>query len=427
MNTLFDRELLKKIRSEFPRAATDLNGRKRAFFDNGTGTLVVGRAAKAEAEARVNCSANVGAIFSESKEADAVILEGRKAVADLLNAPSPDCIVSGESATSLLFNLSYAVGKEFTEKENVVTTEYEHYANISPWVELEERRKIEKVRFARLNTDEGTLDVEHLKSLIDNKTRVVTVTAASNAFGSKSPLGEIEKMAREVDAYFVVDAVHHVAHGPIDVKAIGCDFLVFSGYKLFSSHGSYLYGKKDCLESLRPYKVAPAPNHAPKKWEWGTRDQSMFAAMTSVADYLVWLARESSKSQSSGRKRSLRVAMDAIEEYETDLAEKVLAGFDGVKGLTDMPRLEIFGLTDLKRLNERDPTFSFKVKGLPDDEVVERLWTNGAVAARAEDFYSRGLKSYSQQKMIRISLVHYNTPEEVAGFLRTMDEICRTK
>ena len=427
MNTLFDPELLKKIRSEFPRAATDLNGRKRAFFDNGTGTLVVGRAAKAETEARVNCSANVGAIFSESKEADAVILEGRKAVADLLNAPSPDCIVSGESATSLFFNLSYAIGKELAGKENVVTTEYEHYANISPWVELEERRKIEKVRFARLNTDEGTLDVEHLKSLIDNKTRVVTVTAASNAFGSKSPLEEIEKMAREVDAYFVVDAVHHVAHGPIDVKAIGCDFLVFSGYKLFSSHGSYLYGKKDRLESLRPYKVAPAPKYAPKKWEWGTRDQSMFSAMRGVADYLVWLARESTKRQSSGRKRSLRVAMEGIEEYETGLAEKVLAGFDGAKGLTDMPRLEIFGLTDLKRLNERDPTFSFKVKGVPDDEVVERLWTKGAVAARAEDFYSRGLKSYGQQKMIRISLVHYNTPEEVAGFLRTMDEICRTK
>jgi len=203
--------------------------------------------------------------------------------------------------------------------------------------------------------------------------------------------------------------------------------LVFSGYKLFSSHGSFLYGKKDCLESLSPYKVAPAPDHAPKKWEWGTRDQSMFSAMIGVADYLVWLARESNKSQSSRRKTSLRVAMEAIEEYETRLAEKVLAGFDGVKGLTDIPRLEVFGLTDLKRLNERDPTFSFKVKGVPDDEVVEHLWTKGAVAARAEDFYSRGLKSYGQKKMIRISLVHYNTPEEIAGFLRTMEEICRTK
>jgi selenocysteine lyase/cysteine desulfurase len=360
-------------------------------------------------------------------EADNVISEGRKAVADLLNAPLPDCIVSGESATSLFFNLSYAIGRELTGKENVVTTEFEHYANISPWVELEERKKIEKVRFARLNTDEGTVDVEHLKSLIDRNTRVVTVTAASNAFGSKSPLEEIEKMAREVDAYFIVDAVHHVAHGPIDVKAIGCDFLVFSGYKLFSSHGSFLYGKKECLESLSPYKVAPAPRYAPQKWEWGTRDQSMFAAITSVADYLVWLACESSKSHSSGRKRSFKIAMEAIEEYETGLAEKILVGFDGVKGLTELRRLEIFGLTDLKRLNERDPTFSFKVKGVPDDEVVERLWTKGAIAARAENFYSRGLESYGEQKMIRISLVHYNTPEEVAGFLRTMDKICHTK
>jgi selenocysteine lyase/cysteine desulfurase len=126
---MFNRDLLEKIRDDFPRAVSDLNGRKRAFFDNGTGTLVVGRAAKSEAKARIDCSANVGAVFDESKKADAVILNGKEAVADLLNSSSPDTIVSGESATTLLFNLSYAIGKELTGKENVVTTDYEHYAN----------------------------------------------------------------------------------------------------------------------------------------------------------------------------------------------------------------------------------------------------------------------------------------------------------
>ena len=120
---IFNRDLLEKIRDDFPRAVFDLNGRKRAFFDNGTGTLVVGRAAKSEAKARIDCSANVGAFFDESKKADAVILDGKEAVADLLNSSSPDTIVSGESATSLLFNLSYAIGKELTGKENVVTTD----------------------------------------------------------------------------------------------------------------------------------------------------------------------------------------------------------------------------------------------------------------------------------------------------------------
>jgi len=429
---IFDRDLLEKIRAEFPRAVADLNGRKRAFFDNGTGTLVVGRAAKAEAEARVDCSANVGAVFDESKKAEAVILDGRKAVADLLNAPSSDTIISGESATALLFNLSYAIGKELTGKENVVTTEYEHYANISSWIELEKRRKIQEVRFARLNRDEGTLDMEHLQSLIDTKTKVVAVTAASNVLGTKSPLKEIGKMAKEVNAYFVIDAVHHIAHGPMDIKALDCDFLVFSGYKLFSSHGSFLYGKKDLLKKLRPYKVAPAPEYAPYKWEWGTRDQSMFAAIQGVTDHFVWLSDQVENhykggfTEYSGRKRSLKVAMDAIEKYEMKLAKAVLAGFNDIKGLRDMPKVKVYGLTDLNRLKERDPTFAFKVKSMPDDEVVGRLWTEGGIATRAEDYYSRALEPYNQQTMIRISLVHYNTLEEIGVFLKTLNKICES-
>jgi len=399
------------------------------FFDNGTRTLVVGRAAKSEAEARIDCSANVGAVFDESKKADAVILDGREAVADLLNAGSPDTIVSGESATALLFNLSYAIGKELTGKENVVTTDYEHYANISPWVELERRRKIREVKFVRLNKSEGILDLE---SLIDDKTRVVTVTAASNVLGTKSFLEKIGRLAKEVKAYFVVDATHHIAHGPIDVKALDCDFLVFSGYKLFSSHGSFLYGKKDHLETLKPYKVAPAPEYAPYKWEWGTRDQSMFAAVRGVVDHFVWLADQvhnqygGSFTEYSGRKRSLKVAMDAIEKYEIELSKATLAGFDGIKGLGDMSKVKVYGLTDVNRLKERDPTFAFKVKNMPDDKVVRRLWTEGGIATRAEDYYSRALESYNQQTMMRISLVHYNTLEEVSVFLKTLNKICES-
>lgn len=429
---IFNRDLLEKIRDDFPRAVSDLNGRKRAFFDNGTGTLVVGRAAKSEAKARIDCSANVGAVFDESKKADAVILDGKEAVADLLNSSSPDTIVSGESATTLLFNLSYAIGKELTGKENVVTTDYEHYANISPWVELERRRKIREVRFVCLNKSEGTLDLDHLQSLIDDKTRVVTVTAASNVLGTKSPLEKIGKIAKEVDAYFLVDVVHHIAHGPIDVKALDCDFLVFSGYKLFSSHGSFLYGKKDHLETLKPYKVASAPDYAPYKWEWGTRDQSMFAAIRGVVDHFVCLADQvhsqygGSFTEYSGRKRSLKVAMDAIEKYEIELSKATLAGFDGIKGLGDMSKVKVYGLTDLNRLKERDPTFAFKVKNMPDDKVVRRLWTDGGIATRAEDFYSRALESYNQQTMIRISLVHYNTLEEISIFLKTLNKICES-
>jgi len=158
----------------------------------------------------------------------------------------------------------------------------------------------------------------------------------------------------------------------------------------------------------------------------------MFAAIRGVVDHFVWLANqvhsqyENSFTEHSGRKRSLKVAMDAIEKYEIELSKATLAGFGDVKGLGDMSKVKVYGLTDLNRLKERDPTFAFKVENIPDDKVVRRLWTEGGIAARAEDFYSRALEYYNQQTMIRISLVHYNTLEEIGIFLKTLNEICES-
>ncbi|MCG3258995.1 MAG: aminotransferase class V-fold PLP-dependent enzyme [Candidatus Heimdallarchaeota archaeon] len=430
---MFNEELIDQIRKAFPRAAADFNGKKRAFFDNGTATLVLRQAAQAENEARINWSANVGGIFDESREASEIILAGRQAAADFLNTPDPSTIVSGESSTSLLFNLSYAMSKKLTGRENVVTTDYEHYTNIDPWVELNKRGKVKQVRFAKLNMDEGTLDMDHLQELIDTNTKIVTVTAASNMLGTKSPLEEIGKLAREVGAFFVVDAVHHIPHGPTDVQSLDCDFLVFSGYKLFTSHGSFLYGKKEHLEDLQPFKVRTAPKTSPGKFEWGTRNQATFAAFSGVIDHFLWLSKEvQSKyenefSNFDENKRALKIAMDAIEQYETEFSKAILTGFDDIPGLLDMPKITVYGLTDLNRLDERDPTFSFEVENIPEEEVVNRLWKEGGIAARAGHYYSYAQDIYNKQKIIRISLVHYNTIEEIKLFLKTLDSICKSR
>ncbi len=425
---IFEKDLLEKIRSEFPRAASDANGRNRAFFDNGTGTLVVGKAAREEARARVDCSANVGAIFDESINAETTILEGRRAVGELLNAP-PETIVSGESATSLFFSLSYAIGKELTGKENIVTTDYEHYANVSPWLELERRGLAKEVRFAHLNRYEGTLDIDHLGSLVDDGTKVVSVTAASNVLGTKTLLNKVGKIAKEAGAYFIVDAVHHISHGPIDVQTLDCDFLVFSGYKFFSSHGSFLYGREDHLRTLKPYRVAPSPDYPPYRWEWGTRDQSTFAAITGVVNYLTWLAQEVGHSYENlltdynGRVQSLKMAMDAIEKYERELSKVMLNGYQDLPGILDMPQTEVYGLTDSNRIEERDPTFAFKVRNMDDKKVVETLWTKYGIALRAENYYSRVPEVYDVPTMIRASLAHYNTIEELSVLLGALNKL----
>ncbi|MCU0851857.1 MAG: aminotransferase class V-fold PLP-dependent enzyme [Thermoplasmata archaeon] len=426
----FDVKLIRRIRKEFPAAEVDPSGRKRAFLDNGAGTLVTRRSSEAEARARVDWSANVGNYFPESKGASDVILEGRKAVADLLRADGPETIVSGESCTSLLFSLSYALSRDFKGDENIVLTGYEHFANINPWAELGGMDLIKEVRFANFHLESGLLDMEHMKSLIDKNTKVVAVTAASNVLGTRSDLVEIGKMAKEAGALFVVDGVHHVAHGPTDVKKLGCDAYVFSGYKLFSRHGSYMYMKPEHIENLNPYKVDPSPKHGPEKWELGTRDQAMFAAIKGAIDYLVWLGDPSSKDVAKpGPQRSgkLKQTMEKIEAYEKDLSRIVLDGYGKILGLRYVPGLTLYGPRDVNVKMGRDPTFAFKLEGLDDHEVSKALWDDYALAVGAEDYYSRVPAQYKTKTMLRATFVHYNTREEVLAFLKALNEIATKK
>jgi selenocysteine lyase/cysteine desulfurase len=426
----FDSRLLKRIRREFPAAEADPTGRKRAFLDNGAGTLVTRRSAEAEARARIDWSANVGNYFAESRGAGDTILEGRKAVSDLLRADGPESIISGESCTSLLFNLSYALSRNMKGEENVVTTGYEHYANINPWAELGGMGLIKELRFAKFDLDTGLLDMEDFKRLIDKNTKIVTVTAASNVLGTRSDLRELGKMAKEVDALFVVDAVHHIAHGPTDVQKIGCDALVFSGYKIFSRHGSFMYLKPEVMEKLHPYKVDPSPKHGPEKWELGTRDQAMFAAIKGAVDYLVWLANPNAKEEPKpGPQRSatLRSVMEKIEVYERELSRIVLDGYGKLLGLRYINGLHLYGPRDISLKTGRDPTFAFKLDGYDDHELSKVLWDKYALAVGAEDYYSRVPALYNTKTFTRATFVHYNTKEEALQLLKALSELAEKK
>ncbi|MGB9024138.1 MAG: aminotransferase class V-fold PLP-dependent enzyme [Candidatus Bathyarchaeia archaeon] len=424
-------ELLQNIRREFPRAETDANGRRRIFFENAAGSLVLQRVAEAEAKVRLDCSANVGGPSWESKKNADIILEGRRSVADFLNAPSEDCIVSGESATNLLFHLSYALGKEMSGDENIVTTEYEHHANLSPWLELQRRQVVKEVRFARFNPEDGLLDLSHLASLVDEKTRIVTVAGVSNVLGSKTPLKQVLEISKKVGAYTVLDAVHTVAHVPVDLQQVAFDFVVFSAYKLFGRRGSFMFGRRDLLETLKPYKVLPAPDRGPEKWELGTRDQALFASITAVMDYLSWLGSNVEQevqdeiSSYAGRRRPLKAAMSWIEKYERTLSVAILGGRNQARGMQAMRELEIYGTKDPAKAHLRVPTFTFNIVGADPEKVAEYFWNKHAIALLAEDgggFYSRTLKTYGKSIGIRASLVHFNTVQEVEGFLSSLAE-----
>jgi cysteine desulfurase family protein (TIGR01976 family) len=432
--TSLDKSLLDAIRKEFPRVEADANGRRRIYFENGAGSLVLQRAAVAELRARIDYSANVGGPSWESKMNEQVITEGRKAVADFLNAPSEACIFAGESSTSQLFHLSYAMSKEMSGTENIVLTEYEHYANVSPWLELQRRGVIKEVRFARFNPEDGMLDMEHLASLLDNKTKLVAVSGISNVMGSKTPVNQVFRIAKQVEAYTVLDAVHMAAHTPIDLAQMNCDFAVFSAYKLFSRRGSFMYGRKELLESLKPYKVAPSPDKIPDKWETGTQDQALFASITAVMDYLSWLGGQiehefaDTLSRYTRRRRLLKAALQWIEKYEQTLSKAMLDGVDNTGGLNTLKEVKVYGLRDSSKLNQRGPTFSFNVGKADALKVAEYLWDKYSIALLAENgggFYSRTLKTYGESVAVRASLLHFNTVEEVEVFLKALSDTAK--
>ncbi len=429
---VFDKKLLRAIRAKFPHVARDVTGRKRIFFDAGAGTQILASSVKAMAKVALDCAANIGSNYPESAKTDEAILEGRKSIADFLNAGDPRTIVSAESSTNLFYRLSYAMGKETTKENNVVSTYMEHLANASPWFEMERRGWIKDARWVRLN-DDTTLDLDDLRSKVDGNTKIVNVTHAANLFGTKTPLKEIGKIAHDVGAYFVVDAVHHAPHGPIDVKEIDCDFLVISMYKLFSpKYICYMYGRSELLEKLNPYSVERNLTVVPDKWELGSPDPSKFSATVATMDYFVWLSKQVAKrykgkySNYSGRVRDLKIALDAIEQYEKELSKAMLVGFDDVPGLPDIPGIEFHGIRDVNRIDERDPTFAFRITGHDEKDVETRFVKKYGIDLRyIFDSWNMAHDFWNIPKIGRVSMVHYNTIEEVHSFLKAAQEIAK--
>ncbi len=426
---IFDTRLIEDIRREFPRAGTDPWGNRRVFLDNGTGTLVLKCAADAQYEAVLDWSANPGDSFPESRRAAELMRSGLVAAADLLNAESPDNILSGQTATSLMFQLSYALGKEMNGSNTIVTTYYEHLSNIDPWRELVRRGCAKELKLARLRPD-GTLDLDHLRSIVDGNTKVVTVSAASNLLGSKTPLAEVGKIAHEAGAYFIVDAVHHAAHGPLDVREIDCDFLVVSAYKFFTpKYISFLYGRRNLIETLSPYSAGKnhANHHA--RWHWGSPDQAKYAAMNATVDYLARIGSRVADSYHGrfmdldGRRRLVRIAMDAIDRYEKEISLAFMDGVDGVPGLPDLPHVRVHGLYDSERVEERDPTFAFSMTNMSGKEAEKLLVEKYGICMRSMLYWSMAEEYFGIELPLRASFVHYNTIEEVRLLLEAVREM----
>jgi cysteine desulfurase family protein (TIGR01976 family) len=308
-------------RPQFPALQQEVNGQTAVYLDGPGGTQVPQGVISAMSTYLTQGGSNTGGPFVTSQRSDAIVEAARAAVADLLNA-QPREIAFGQNMTSLTFSLSRALARRWQPGDEIIVTNLDHDANISPWLLAAEERGV-TVRWLDFDPADCTLYLDQLPDLLNEKTRLLAITAASNAVGTIPDISKATKLAHAAGALVYVDAVHYTPHGPLDVKAIGCDFLACSAYKWFGPHTGILYGKYELLEELTAYKVRPAPTHTPGKWETGTQSFESLAGVTAAIDYLAQLG------EGAARPDQLRSAMQRIKQYEQQISQRFLVGDNG--------------------------------------------------------------------------------------------------
>ena len=364
-----------------------------AFFDGPGGTQVPDSVIDAIADYLRESNANIGAPYGTSERTDVLVERAHEAAAEILNA-TPEEVAFGPNMTTLNFALTRAAGRGWTAGDEIVCTKLDHDGNVAPWLELAHDLGL-VVKFAEID-GECRLDLDHLRSLLSDRTRVVAFPYASNAVGTITPVAEIAALAHEAGAIAWVDAVHYGPHGPIDVQALDADVLVCSPYKFYGPHMGLAFGKRELLESWRPYKVRPSANEpVGRRFETGTSQHELLAGFVACVEHLQW------------------AGWDFILEQEQTLGRRFLDGLPA--------GCELYGVQTMDR---RVSTFAFNVAGHSAQSVAERLGEAG-YAVWAGDYYAvEVMKRLGlPDGAVRVGIVHYNTADEVDGLLAALGEL----
>ncbi len=408
------------IRAQFPSLAQQQDGRPVVYLDNPAGTQVPRRMMDAITTYLQTSNANVHGLFLTSTRTDALVQTARQGMADFLNAPSAQEIIFGANMTQLTYTLSRAIGRTLGPGDEVLVTELDHDANVTPWTDLAERGVTIKRVPVRL--EDCTLDMDALAGLLSPRTRLVAVTHASNAVGTVPDIAAVARLVHAAGALLWVDAVHYGPHGPLDVQALGADYLVCSAYKFFGPHLGIAWGRAELLHALRPYKVRPAADTVPDRFENGTKNHECLAGLVGTLGYLADLGRRSAADVDLAQHAALHAAMTAIRRHETDLSRALLTG------LATVPGLRLYGISDLARLAERVPTVAFTLDG-HDTVAVGRALAAAGIFAWTGNYYALeimerlGLEGHGGA--VRIGAVHYNTPAEIARLVETLQGIAK--
>lgn len=416
---------LDDVREQFPALAITDGNVPRIYFDNPAGTQVPLGVLDKMRECLVESNANIQGNFRTSDLVDATIAEAHQAMADMLNAPSADEIVFGQNMTTITLHLSRSIGRLLSPGDEIILTRMDHDGNVGPWLMLAEDLGLE-VKWLPFDTETFEFDLAALDELLTSRTRLICVGGASNLLGTINDVKQICAKAREVGALSYVDAVQSVPHVSTDVQDIGCDFLVCSAYKFFGPHQGILWGRREILEKLTPYKVRPAPTAIPGCLETGTQSHEGMAGTLAAVDYFAWIGETMALDYHdhyrhfSGRRLFVHAAMDCLFDYEKTLAEKLL------NGLQSLPGVRVHGITSPDALERRVPTVSFSVDGLDPEKIAADLasrnifvWNGHMYAVEA----AKALEIYDSGGAVRVGPVHYNSVAEVETVLNALEDI----
>ena len=417
------------VRSQFPALAQTVSGHPAVFLDGPGGTQVPQQVIDAIADYLSRNNANTGGAYHTSRNTDRMIAEARSAMGDFLNCDA-DEIVFGANMTTLTFAMSRAIGRDLEPGDEIVLTLLDHDANFSPWKALEERGVV--IRTVKFNEEDCTLDMRDLAAKIGARTRLVAVGYASNAVGTINNVAEVVRLARQAGALSYIDAVHYAPHGPIDVRALDCDFLVCSTYKFFGPHMGVLYGKREHLKTLHPYRVRPNTDNIPNCWEWGTLNHECIAGIRACVDYWEELGRRvetglapsllegRAKPARTARRAAILAAHEAIHQHERAMMERMIAGLLAIAGL------KLYGISDPQRFENRCATIVVRIEGHTPIELATKLGERGFFTWDG-NYYALNLTEQLDVErlggFLRIGLVHYNTMEEVKRLLAALREI----
>jgi cysteine desulfurase family protein (TIGR01976 family) len=417
---------LAQIRDQFPALARTVNEQPAVFFDGPAGSQVPRRVIDAVADYYSRCNANSHGRFTTARESDALLERAGEVLGEFVGG-DPRGIVWGANMTTITLAMSRTLAQSWQPGDEIIVTRLDHDANVTPWVIAAERAGV-IVRRVNINIEDCTLDLDHYRSLLTPRTKLVAIGCASNCVGTINPVAEMTRLAHEFGALVWLDAVHYAPHLLPDVTAWDCDFLVCSAYKFFGPHLGILWGKPVLLESLRPDKLRPSPNDLPGRFMTGTQAHELIAGTMAAVEYLSELGRNWSAEAVTALgalprilslRESLLVAYDSIARYEQELCAELL------RGLSNLPCIRVYGITDPRRVAERTATVSFTHRRLTPLGLAEYLDLHGIFSWHG-NFYALPLTEtlgLEPAGLLRVGLLHYNTSEEVARLLKALADL----